>query len=214
MVQTGRMRESLIAFAVLAVLMAVAQAVRLRGRRRPAAPVHVPWTPGQPLVLRTPPRNALLSCVTALVPAALVAALMIRSWAAAPRRVGLLGMAGGSAVVLLLLAVAAFQLASAARARVVVHDTGLERIGVFRRLLVGWGSVAKLTYNGPQRWFHLTTDQRGHVWLPVEVAGMPEFARLALRRLPRQVLEGDRAAREALQELAGAGGARRSRSAM
>ncbi|MFY3742552.1 PH domain-containing protein [Anaeromyxobacter sp. Red801] len=208
------MRESLIAFAVLAVLMFAAQAVRARGRRRPAAPAHVPWKPGQRLVLRTPPRNAFLSCVTALVPAALVAALMIRSWAAEPRRVGPLGMAGGAAVVLLLLAVAAFQLASAARAHVVVHDTGLERVGVFRRLLVGWGSVTKLSFNGAQRWFHLTTEHGAHVWLPLDVAGMPEFARLALRRLPRQVLEADPAAREALQELVGTGGARRSRSAM
>ncbi|ACL66685.1 conserved hypothetical protein [Anaeromyxobacter dehalogenans 2CP-1] len=208
------MRESLIAFAVLAVFMFAAQAARLRGRRRRAAPSHVPWKPGQPLVLRTPPRNALLSCVTALVPAVLVAALMIRSWGAQPRRVGPVGMAGGAAVVLLLLSVAVFQLASAARAHVMVHDTGLERVGVFGRLLVGWGSVAKLSFNGAQRWFHVTTDQGAHLWLPLEVAGMPEFAALALRRLPRQVLEADPAAREALQELAGTGGAPRSRSAM
>lgn len=200
---TALMRDSLIALVVLAAVMAVGQTVLRRRRRR--APAHVPWVPGQPLVIRPPPRNAVMAGITALIPTALVLALVLRSWFAEPRRIGAVGLAGGIAVALALLAIAVHQFASAVRVRVVVHDTGLERVGVFRRRVFGWGSVAKLAYNPAQHWFFLTTTGGAHVWLPADVPGIPEFAHVAVRRLPRAVLDADPYAREVLEELAGAG---------
>src|SRR5512133_230525 len=181
------MHESLIAIAVLALLMLAGHALfRRSGQRVP--PAHAPPTAG-PLVLRPPRRTAIMSGISALLPAALIGALTLRVWALG--RTGPAGLSGGLVATLLVVAFAAYQFAYAARARVVVHDTGLERVGVSRRRLVGWTSIAKISFNPAQHWFFLTVSDGSHLWLPADVAGMPEFARIALLRLPPAVLRAD-----------------------
>jgi hypothetical protein len=194
------MRESLIAVTVLAVLMLGGHSL-LRRSRRNVVPGHVPWTAG-PLVIRPPRRNAIMFGITALIPAALLGALTFRWWVLG--RAGLAGFLLGLAATVLALVFAAYQFASAARARVVVHDTGIERIGVSRRRLLGWGSIAKITFNPAQHWFFVTASDGSHLWLPADISGMPEFAQIALRKLPPAVLQADPVVREVLDELAGA----------
>jgi len=201
LVQTGAMREGLIAVAVLALLMLGGHS--LLRRRRSVVPGHVPWT-GGPLMIRPPRRNAVMLGITALFPAALLGTLTFRSWALG--RTGPGGFLLGIVATVLVLAFAAYQFAYAFRARLVVHDTGIERIGVSRRRLIGWGSIAKIAFNPAQHWFFMTVSDGSHLWLPADITGMPEFAQIAVRRLPPAVLQADPVVREVLDELAGAGG--------
>jgi len=196
------MREGLIAVAVLAVLMLGGHSV-LRWSRRNVVPGHVPWSAG-PLMIRPPRKNAVMFGITALIPAALLGALTFRSWDLG--RTGPMGLLVGIVATVLALAFATYQFAYALRARLLVHDTGIERIGVSRRRLVGWGSIAKIAFNPAQHWFFLTVSDGSHLWLPADVMGMPEFAQIALRRLPPAVLQADPVVREVLDELAGAAG--------
>lgn len=196
------MREGLIAVAVLAVLMLGGRSL-LRRRRRSVVPDHVPRTEG-PLMIRPPRRNAVMFGITALIPAALLGAVTFRAWDLG--RTGALGLLGGIVATVPVLAFAAYQFAYAFRARLVVHDTGIERIGVSRRRLVGWGSIAKVAFNPAQHWFFMTVSDGSHLWLPADVTGMPEFAQIAVRRLPPAVLQADPVVREVLDELAAAGG--------
>jgi hypothetical protein len=140
--------------------------------------------------------------VTALIPAALFGAVTFRSWDLG--RAGPLGLLLGVVATGVPLAFAAHQFASAFRSRLVVHDTGIERIGVSRRRLVGWGSVAKIAFNPAQNWFFLTASDGSRLWLPADLTGMPEFAQIAVRRLPPAVLDAHPLVREVLDELAAA----------
>jgi hypothetical protein len=202
LVHTGAMREGLIAVAVLAVLMLGGRSV-LRRSRRSVVPGRVPWA-GGPLVIRAPRRNAIMLGITALVPTALMGALTVIWWGRGST--GDVGLLLGFVATALVLAFAAYQFAYAFRARLVVHDTGIERIGVSRRRLVGWGSIAKIAFNPAQHWFFVTVSDGSHLWLPADVTGMPEFAQIALRRMSPAVLsQADPVVREVLDELASAG---------
>lgn len=192
------MREGVIAVVVLAVLMLGGNHL-LRAGRRSATPDHAPRT-GGPLVIRPPRRNAILFGITVLFPAALLGALTFRSWSLG--RAGAWGVLAGVVATGLVLAFAAYQFLYALRARLVVHDTGIERIGVTRRRLIGWGSVSKIAFNPAQHWFFVTLADGSHLWLPADVTGSPEFALLARRRLPPAVLQADPMVREVLDELA------------
>ncbi len=198
LVQTRAMREGIIAVAVLAVVMLGGSFVLRRGGRR-VPPGHLHPAAG-PLVIRPPRRNAILFGITALIPAAILGSLTFRVWAHG--RTGPAGVLAGVVATALVLAFAGYQFASGWRARLVVHDTGIERIGVSRRRLIGWGSIAKIAFNPAQHWFFLTLSDGSHLWLPADVTGMPEFAELALRRLPPAVLQADPVVREVLDELA------------
>lgn len=193
------MREGIIAVVVLAVLM-LGGNLLVRWSRRRDVPGHAARA-GGPLVLRPPRRNAIMFGITALIPAALLGALTFRAWSLG--RAGALGVLAGVVATLLVLAFAAYQFAYAWRARLVVHDTGIERFGVSRRRVVGWGSIAKIAFNPAQHWFFVTVSDGSHLWLPADVTGMPEFALLARRRLPPAVLQADPVVREVLDELAG-----------
>jgi hypothetical protein len=193
------MREGLIAFAVLAVLM-VGGAIIRRRRGSATVPAHVPLTDGQ-LVLRPPRRNAVMFGITALIPAGLLGSVTARMWQL--EKTGPVGLVGGIIVTLLVGFVAVYQFVYALRAHIVVRDTGLERIGAFRRRLVGWGSIAKLAFNPVNHWFVVTVSDGSHFWLPADLAGMGEFAALALRRISPAVLRtSDPVVREVLEELA------------
>ncbi len=198
MVQTRTMRDAAIAFAALAVLM-VGGRWLLRPRRSGAVSRDAPRTDG-PLVLRPPRRNAIMLGITALLPAGVLGSLTFRMWDLG--RTGWAGLLTGIVATLLPVAVAAYQFAYAARARVVVHDTGIERIGVVRRRLVGWASISRIAFNPVNHWFFVTVNDGSHLWLPADVPGMDEFAQLALRRLPPAVLQDDPVALEVFDELA------------
>jgi hypothetical protein len=188
------MRDA-IAFAAFIVLMLGAR-VLLRRRRPSPAAAAVRRADGA-LVLKPPRKNGVLMAISALVPAAILGAFTFQAWNVAKS-----GAVLGIAATLTAVAVAAYLLARAGRACVVVHDTGLESVGVRRRRVVHWKDVSKLAFNPMNHWFFVTVSDGSHLWLPADVPGMDEFARIALRRLPPAVLEGDRDAREVLEELA------------
>jgi hypothetical protein len=194
------MREGLIAFAVLVVLMLGGQRL-IRRRSSGVDPAHVPLSGGR-LVLRTPRRNAVMLGVTALIPAGLLGSVTARAWGLG--QTGPAGLLAGLVATLLVLSVAVYAFASAFRAHLVVHDSGIERVGVFRRRLVGWESMAKIAFNPANHWFVVTIAGGSHLWLPADLAGMGDFAILALRRLPPPVLQAaDPVVREVFEELAG-----------
>jgi Bacterial PH domain len=130
------------------------------------------------------------------MPAVIFAAIAARAWAA-----GTAGVAAGALAALLALAVAVHQFLSAFLARVLVHDTGIERVGVATRRRVGWKTIARVAYNPVNRWFMLTTSDGGHLWLSEDLRGIGEFAAVALRRVPPGAFS-DALAREALDDLA------------
>jgi hypothetical protein len=198
LVQNRTMRDAAIAFAALAAFMVAARYLLRPGRSRVVSR-HVPRTDG-PLVLRPPRRNAVMLGITALIPAGVLGSMTLRIWALG--RTGLAGLLMGIVATLLPVAVAVYEFAYAARACVVVHDTGLERVGVARRRLVGWGSISKVAFNPVNHWFFVTVKDESHLWLPADVPGMGEFAGIALRRLPPAVFQADPVALEVLDELA------------
>jgi hypothetical protein len=194
------MRQGIIAVAALAVIMLGGNVLLRWGRREPS-PAEAPVTDG-PLVIRPPRRNAILFGITALIPAVLLGSVTLTWWRLG--HMGAAGLATGVAASVLIAAFAVYQFASAARARMIVHDTGIERVGVFRRRVVGWSTIAKIDFNPAHHWFFLTLTDRSHLWLPADVGGMPEFATIARRRLPPAVLQADPLVREVLDDLAGA----------
>ncbi len=195
------MREGLIAVAVLGVLMFGGPWL-LRRVRQPAGPAHVPPSDGH-TVLRPPRRNAVMLGITALIPAALLGSLTVRSWQLGG--MGLAGLAGGIVATLLVLAVAVYQFAYAFRAHLLVHDTGLERVGVFTRRLVGWKGITRIAFNPANHWFVVKVVGGSHMWLPADLVGMSDFAVVALRRIPPPVLQAaEPVVREVLEELAAA----------
>jgi hypothetical protein len=192
------MRDGLIAFSVLVVLMLGGQYL-MRRRRSGVGPAHVPLRDGH-LVLRTPRRNAIMLGITALIPAGLLGSMTVQLGQTGPA-----ALLAGLAATLLVLSGAVYAFAYALRAHLVVHATGIERVGVFRRRLVGWQGIAKIAFNPANHWFVMTVADRSHLWLPADLAGMGDFAILALRRLPPAVLQkADPVVREVLEELAGA----------
>jgi hypothetical protein len=139
--------------------------------------------------------------ITALIPAGLLGSLTARVWQLG--HTGAAGFVAGVVATLLVLFVAFYEFAYAFRAHVVVRDTGIQRIGVFRRRLVGWGSITKLAFNPVNHWFVVTAADGSHFWLPADLDGMGDFAAMALRRIPPAVLRtSDPVVREVLEELA------------
>ncbi len=197
---TPAMRDGLIALAALAVLVLGGRYL-VRRRASGAVPAHVPPSGGR-VILRPPRRNAVMLGITALIPAGLLGAVTVRAWELG--QAGAAGLAFGVVATLLVLSVAVYELAYALRAHLVVHDTGIERVGVFGRRLVGWSRMAKVAFNPVNHWFVVTVAGGSHLWLPADIAGMGDFASLALRRLPPTVLKtADPVVREVLEELAG-----------
>jgi hypothetical protein len=192
------MRDAVIAFTVLAVLMLGGRF--LFNRRRPAsAPLHVPSADGA-FTLMPPRRNGVLLGLTALIPAGVLGLVTFAAW-----QTGRMGFLPGVVATLLMVAVAAYLFASAVRSRLIVRDTGIERIGVVRHRLIGWTSIAKIAFNPLQHWFFLTMSDGSRLWLPADIAGMGDFATFALRRVRPDVLEkADPVVREVLEELADA----------
>ena len=155
---------------------------------------------GEPRRIQPPRKNAIMLGMCALIPAAVLGALTFQTWVRGTT--GAAGFAGGIVATLVPVAVAAWLFLRAARAHVLVHDTGIERVGVARRRLVGWNSISKVAFNPVNHWLFVTVSDGSHLWLPADVPGMGEFAKIALRRLPPAVLQADPDVREVLEELA------------
>ena len=155
---------------------------------------------GSVAVLRPPRgRNAIFAAI-AIVPGLLVLGLELVA-----AREGQLGWGGGALATALVAAsalAAAWFLAAEFRQEVRVDGTAVERIGPARRRRVAWPDVARLAYNGVNRWFVLTAADGSRMWVPEDLAGIGDFADAALARLRPEVLGADRNAREALEQIA------------
>jgi hypothetical protein len=191
------MRDAVIALAVLAVVM-IGGRLLLRRRASGSAPLHVPAVDGT-FTLMPPRRLAVMLGLTALAPAAVLGVVTFQG-----RHAGGFGLLAGIVATLAALAAAGYLFASAARSRLVVRDTGIERFGVFRRRLMGWTSVARIVFNPAEHWFFITTTDGSRLWVPSDIPGIGDFARLALRRVRPAVLDAEGPmVREVLEQLSG-----------
>jgi hypothetical protein len=78
----------------------------------------------------------------------------------------------------------------------------VERIDPMRRRKMAWPEVERIAYNGVSRWFFLTGPGGARLWVPENMAGIGDFADLALARLRPEVLRGDEGTQEALRQIA------------
>ncbi len=188
--------QLILAFAVLGSLL-IAGGMLLR----PVPPAHLRGQrEGQAVVLRPPRGRYAILAAMALGPTVLVAVVA----GAAARKEAL----GGGGLALVALAVAAgigvslyFLLAERAM-RVRVDEAGVERIDPMRRRRLAWSEVDRIAYNGVSRWFFLSGPGGARLWVPENMAGIGDFADLALARLRPDVLRGDEATQEALRQIA------------
>jgi PH (Pleckstrin Homology) domain-containing protein len=169
----------------------------LRRVRTPGR-AHVPLRGGI-LVMRMPKRHGILLGVCALFPAAVLGAIATRAIGSPSG--GWLGAAATVLAAAAALAVALHQFVAAFRSRFVVDEFGLSRIGVLTERRIRWGEVAKVAFNPVNRWFFFTTAAGMHLWIPIDVNGIGDFAALALARLPPSTLSADELARDALRDL-------------
>lgn len=82
-----------------------------------------------------------------------------------------------------------------------LDDAAIEKVGALRRRTLPWGQVAKLTFNPVNNWFFLTGPDGRTVYFVEGLDGIADFAEVALRRLPPQVLKASPEAVEVLQQL-------------
>jgi hypothetical protein len=151
-------------------------------------------------ILRPPRGRNSIFAAMALVPGLLVLGLEIVA-----ARNDQLGWGGGTLAGLLVLGsalVSGYFFAAEFRQEVRVDGTAVERIGPALRRRVTWPEVARLAYNGVNRWFVLTAADGSRMWVPEDLAGIGDFADAALARLRPEVLGADRNAREALEQIA------------
>jgi PH (Pleckstrin Homology) domain-containing protein len=188
---------SILTLAALALVVLLGP--RLIRRIRTPAQKHVPMRGGV-LVMRSPRRYAIALGVSALIPAAVLAAMAVRLFAGG--RAGAVELATITGAAVVALAVVALQFAAAFRQGFVVDEFGLSRVGVLGRRRLRWGEVAKFAYNPMNQWFFVTAVDGAHLWIPVDTHGIADFATIALVRLPPGSLQADPLAREALEELA------------
>jgi hypothetical protein len=89
-----------------------------------------------------------------------------------------------------------------ARGRLLLSETSIEKVGVFSRLTARWSEVVKLTFNPMNNWFFMTLATGQRVYVTEGSNGLGDFAELALRQLPRAVLDASPEAVEALEDAA------------
>jgi hypothetical protein len=187
--------QLIIAFAVLGGLL-VAGGWLLR----PVPPEHLRGIRSGTAVVLRPPRgrNAILS-VMAIGPTLLVGVVA----ATASRGAGM----GTGGVVLVGVAVALgigvflYFLVAERRMQVRVDARGVERTDPLRRTLIAWAEVEKIAYNGVSRWFFVTGPGGVRLWVPENMAGIGDFADVALAGIRPAVLAAEPATKEALEQL-------------
>jgi hypothetical protein len=91
------------------------------------------------------------------------------------------------------------------RGRLLFSETTIERHGVFNKLTARWTDVAKITFNPMNNWFFLTLATGQRIYVTEGTDGLGDFGELALKCLPKPVLEASPEAVEALEDAAGMG---------
>lgn len=94
-----------------------------------------------------------------------------------------------------------YLLALEARGRIRVDDFGIEKVGALMTRRASWSEVVKVTFNPLNSWFFLTLARGGRLYVLDGMDGIADFAEIALRRLPREVLAASPDADEALRDL-------------
>lgn len=89
-----------------------------------------------------------------------------------------------------------------ARGRLLFSENTIEKVGVFTRLTARWTDVAKLTFNPMNNWFFMTLANGQRIYVTEGTNGLGDFGELALRHLPKPVLEASPEAVEALEDAA------------
>jgi hypothetical protein len=166
-------------------------------RPTPPAQLRVARSGGQ-AVLRPPPgRNAILGAM-AVGPTGLVVAIAF----SAARRDGIStgGLVLVGVLVVVGVAVAVYFLLAEFRLRVRVDDSAVERVDPARSRRMAWNDVGRLYYNGVSRWFVLS-GAGTRLWIPENMAGIGDFAEIALARVRPEVLQADPVALDALREI-------------
>jgi hypothetical protein len=151
-------------------------------------------------VLRMPRGHDAILAAIAILPCAAIAgvALAVR-WAPGAESSGLVL---GGFMALLGLASGGYLLALEVRGCIRVDDAAIEKVGAFTRRRSAWGDVAKVTFNPVNNWFFLTLAGGARLYVVEGLDGIADFADLALRHLPAEVLTASPEAAEALRELA------------
>jgi hypothetical protein len=89
-----------------------------------------------------------------------------------------------------------------ARGRLRFSDSAIEKYGVFTRVTARWSDVVKLTFNPMNNWFFLTLASGQRIYVTEGSNGLGDFGELALRHLPKAVLDASPEAVEALEDAA------------
>jgi hypothetical protein len=82
-----------------------------------------------------------------------------------------------------------------------VSASSIERVFAVTHLKVTWAEVERFRWNPSAGWFFIVAAG-AWLWVPANLDGIEDFARLALLSLPPAVLNADPEARPVLQELA------------
>jgi hypothetical protein len=90
-----------------------------------------------------------------------------------------------------------------ARGRLRFSESTIESVGVFTRLTAPWTDVVKLSFNPMNNWFFMTLASGKRIYVTEGTNGLGDFGELALRHLPKPVLEASPEAVEALEDAAG-----------
>jgi hypothetical protein len=90
-----------------------------------------------------------------------------------------------------------------ARGRLLFSENTIEKVGVFTRLSARWTDVVKLNFNPMNNWFFMTLATGQRIYVTEGSNGLGDFGELALRHLPKPVLEASPEAVEALEDAAG-----------
>ena len=90
-----------------------------------------------------------------------------------------------------------------ARGRLRFSESTIESVGVFTRLTARWTDVVKLSFNPMNNWFFMTLASGKRIYVTEGTNGLGDFGELALRHLPKPVLEASPEAVEALEDAAG-----------
>jgi hypothetical protein len=191
------MQKIVIGFVVVGLVMVgIPIALAWSGTRRRARVERVDGV----AELRMPRGHWAVLGVLALLPGAAISGLAVAvEWAP--------GAEAGRWVLAIVFAVAGlaaggYLFGLEARGKLRFSESLIERCGVFSRLTARWSDVVKITFNPMNNWFFMTLASGRRVYVTEGASGLGDFAELALRHLPKTVLEASPEAVEALEDAA------------